>query len=444
MHESDKSPERGFGGRNTAAYFPKPLPDETATSIIARYRRHTGMTHSAVSEEIFGKSTKGAFATMPPRMDALARRMPKELGYDLQRLIHEHTATNYYTAFMTDAQRQHTINQLLIGDASGQRATGSNSKPTKPASHLRFCSACADEQLAKHGEAYWRRTHPLPIVTICPQHLIPLKNSRIKTVGVWSAYVSHDDTNCPKDAVSVLPEDPNTDYDLMLMLSQTAERLLHGRYPNGLTREFPDQLLSNLDAKGYVFAEKRVRWDDLKVEARKLLDGAIGAFPDILEEDEVGPWFLRLREGRHPHSTDRVILAHQVISNLRPNETAFGQAPWPCLNPLVGHFGQRLVTDMRHLRSVDGIGYGRFSCECGYQYTQSTNSDGVLGDATVWEFGPSLVEHIREAIEKGWSLRQTHLKAGVGSNTMLRHAKRQGIQHPWREPGPTKKTESFL
>lgn len=421
-------------GRNVTAYFPMPLHDETVTSIIARYRRHVGLTHTAVSMEIFGKETNGVFAALPPKLDVLAQTMPVCLGYSLERLIREHTALDYFAAFLSAEQRQQVIERTLIGDARGTRPRGFNSRPVPPATHLRFCPRCIVEQVKEHGEAYWRRTHQLPIATICPQHGVPLRSSTIKVVGQWSSYVVPDSGNCPEDAAEVIPNTPCVDRDMLLELSRTAERLLQGRYPPNVDRTYAEtQMLPSLASKGYIYADNRVQWDELHVAAKPILAGAVAAFPDIMVGGEIGPWFLGLRATQTGVSTDRVLLAHYVIERLAPKMSAFGPAPWPCFNPLAGHLGERTVTDMRRLRSLAGKSYARFTCDCGYAYTLNIKDDGTVGRPAVFEFGPTLDEHIKKAIATGQTFRQTHLKAGVGSNTMLRHARKRGIEHPWRQ-----------
>ncbi len=426
-----------------AAYFPEPLPDETANSIIARYRRHTGMTHRNVSEDIFGKSTKSSFSAMPPRMDALIARMPSSLGYDLERLLEEHTAINYYAAFMTTDQRGEMIEKSLIGDPTGRNVTGFNSKPVRPTTFLRFCRICLDEQRSQYGETYWRRIHQLPIVVVCPQHHCRLIDSTVRDAINWSIYVSPDEENCLNDAEPELIDEA-VDQKLLLHLAKSAQQLLEGKYPDGLRRDFPEELMTEVENRGYVFANKRVHWKDLQAQALVTLGGVVGAFPDILDGEKLGPWLLQLREGRHPPSTDRVLLAHHVVRNLSPRQSIFGAGPWPCLNPLSDHKGQRCVTSMTHLRSVESVTYGRFACECGYQYTQGINVEKELGQATVWEFGPLLEGYIKDAIANGWSLYQTRKTAGVGATTLLRHADRRGIEHPWRKVGATDKIESLL
>jgi Tn7-like transposition protein D/TniQ len=428
-----------------ATYFPKPLPDETATSIVARFRRHTGLNHGDTSFEAFGKPTKGVFVTMPPRMDILHGRMPRRYGYDIRKLVHEHTAVRYYTAFMSEHQRADVIAAHLIGDATGSRATGISSKPVKPNAHLRFCVDCHTAQLDAHGERYWRVTHQIPIATMCPEHEKPLRESRIRTVGLYDVFVCPDLENCPLDAPEAVPPGQGVDHALLLHLSRRAATLLEGAYPVGVEADYPDnRLLDELSDRGYVYAGNRVRWTELKEAARLLLSGVTPVFPDILEQGQIGKWFLRLREGALPHATDRVLLAAHVIANLERRTTRFGPPPWPCLNPLSDHYGRHVVTRSERLRNVLGVEQARFSCRCGYEYTRSSHPDGTLGNPAVFEFGPALDVHIERSISQGLSLRQTHIKAGVGANTMLRHAARRGIKHPWREIGAGRDGDTAL
>ncbi|WP_157771966.1 TnsD family Tn7-like transposition protein [Ralstonia solanacearum] len=46
---------------------------------------------------------------------------------------------------------------------------------------FRFCSQCAREDIANHGEAYWRRSFQLPGVVVCPKHRVSLRESSADT-----------------------------------------------------------------------------------------------------------------------------------------------------------------------------------------------------------------------------------------------------------------------
>ncbi|MFX8335603.1 TniQ family protein, partial [Acinetobacter baumannii] len=51
--------------------------------------------------------------------------------------------------------------QLMLGIAASPIAT-----PT----HLRFCTDCRLEMTTQVGETWWRRSHQLPGVLMCPDH----------------------------------------------------------------------------------------------------------------------------------------------------------------------------------------------------------------------------------------------------------------------------------
>ena len=46
---------------NGVGYFPEPFRDETAPSIVARYRHHLGLNQTQVSQEVYGKPPRVAF-----------------------------------------------------------------------------------------------------------------------------------------------------------------------------------------------------------------------------------------------------------------------------------------------------------------------------------------------------------------------------------------------
>lgn len=414
------------------AYFPIPYPDEAAFSILARLRSHLGMNPSRFDAEFFRKSVKGTSPTMPARMDQLARLIPARMGYPLERIVSEHTAVDYYSAFMPPARRDEIIADYLLGDQLRRPPIGQAAIPMSKLTHLRFCPECKREQHNQLRETYWRLSHQMPIVAVCVDHQTPLRSSTVKRVGELNCFVMPNDRNCPTDANAIFDDDGDVDMEALHQIAEAAIQLLNGCYPLGLHRTYPqDDLVGDLAVKG--FFSTRIRWEKLNAEAARILRPIRLAYPRLFEGHEVTPWLLHSQSGMHPWYSDRVLMAKFIVDRLTGEDRSLGSGPWPCLNPLGDHKGKLTVRDARRLRQVGGKTYWRFTCDCGYAYTRYVTEGGDWGAHTVWDFGPSLDRHIANAIASGHSLRQVHMKAGVGANTMLRHAAKRGIAHPWRE-----------
>ena len=377
--------------------------------------------------EIYGSNSKAIAALMPQAMDRLSLVIPAGLGYDYERLVREHSAINYYAAFMDASERKRMESTFLVGDSNG-RPIGVMATPVRPSQKLRFCVDCKREQLRQRGEAFWKLSHQLPIVTMCVDHGEILRESHSPSQGAKNMLVLPDDENCPDNADTVLREAKGADLRDLKTLAIAAMKLLAGHYPSGLHNTWPAaDLLSELAGKGYMSADNRVRWEALNADVKKVLTGVMPAFPDILEKGEIGSWFLSLRFGATSQPTDRVLIAKFAIEMLVGRDIGFGTGPWQCFNPLGDHDGQHVVTKVRKLRVFDGRLQGRFSCGCGYEYTRSIDDQGRWGKPAIWEFGPNLDRHVKTAIQNGWSLNKPPTRWLASARKLFYATPRDGV-----------------
>lgn len=389
-----------------------------------------------MSQYIYGREPKTVSSLAPQRINDLFPKIPSKLGLTLDVLLNEHTALSYYTAFMSKDEKAEFASSWMAGEWD-RRPPGIDAMPIGAAVRLRFCLTCLTLQREKLGEAYWRLSHQLPIVTVCHEHRAPLRESVVKSMQSYSTFICPDSDNCPADAPTVLDGIGEDELTILEELGQAACQLLAGRYPSGLGPDWSGaDLMRGLRSKGYVAAGNSVRWEDLNHAIEESLPTLLRVFPDMRPSGD-NNWLIQLRFEAAPRYTDTILAAKFIVDHVRTREVGFGAGPWPCLNPLSDHHGQRVVMAVKKLRKVNGLLQGRFSCDCGYEYTRGVDNEGNWTKPAVWEFGPSLDSHVEEAVSNGWSLRRTHTGAGVGSETFLRHAERRGIRHPWRKPKPT-------
>ena len=139
--------------------------------MLARYCQLLSIKHSAlVLEQAIG--SRGTFVTtlLPRLADFVANTFGGQV--DSEDFAREHTAYNYLTAFMGVDDRAKFMKSLLtVAGPTGKRH---GQIGTTLESHLLFCPRCLEEDVAAHGQGYWRTTHQLPGVYFCPSHGEPL------------------------------------------------------------------------------------------------------------------------------------------------------------------------------------------------------------------------------------------------------------------------------
>jgi hypothetical protein len=135
------------------------------------------------------------------------------------------------------------------------------------------------------------------------------------------------------------------------------------------------------------------------------------------------------RKAFHPlrHILFRLFLEKQDLQRRPP---PFGEGPWPCLNHLAGHYGERVITQMR-VHHDRGRAIGRFACSCGCVYALA---EGEGRKPRTLKFGPLFEERLRRLAAGGAGLRATARALGVDPHTVRLHAERLSLDVPWKAP----------
>jgi hypothetical protein len=161
------------------ALLPKPYPDEVIGSVIARASWRLGIAVKRLLAAIY----QGNRSYYPYLMTLHCRRLALLTGTDSEELILNHTVFPYAVAFMPPQTRRALLDKALDLTARAE-STGSL---TKNVSHgvpfRRLCRLCVRADLERYGESYWRRSHLLPGVLICPDHGEPLRVTSIVVRG---------------------------------------------------------------------------------------------------------------------------------------------------------------------------------------------------------------------------------------------------------------------
>lgn len=160
-------------------WLPKPYPDEVIGSVVARGCIQTGLSLKRLLSDIAGSNRSYASFLMSSNVVA----MGAWCGIDPEELLQEHTMFPYAVGFMPKATRA-ALESKALRPVQGEDCLSSL---TKNVSHglpyRRLCRICIDEDMAKFGETYWRRSHLLPGALLCLRHRVPLLVSDVPVRG---------------------------------------------------------------------------------------------------------------------------------------------------------------------------------------------------------------------------------------------------------------------
>ncbi len=158
------------------------LPDETCHSLAARY--HVTAVNRLAREsslQLFGHPTAGTRHDFTGQLAEFSLRTDGELG-DGRTIAVERTLLRYYLPFQTPEFSKAAIDTLQGPNMSKLKGQlGLLSSRFRAHHPLKACLDCMDEDVRRHGVAYWHLHHQCPGVWWCHRHRVPLAELSLKT-----------------------------------------------------------------------------------------------------------------------------------------------------------------------------------------------------------------------------------------------------------------------
>jgi transposase-like protein len=195
--------------------FPRICPEELLYSACARYRdlfRFPG--DRAVAEDLFGSKQSTAIFDLPVGLEDFVARLPRGHSYSVEQLVRDHTILPYYAHFVASSRLDRIEDRIRSGGSGPAVRTllgaGTGNRHVPLPSHFHFCSVCAADDTAEHGEPVWRRVHQVPGVFVCPVHGSTLRRGPVRRKDLKGVFIYHSLSRSisPGVAEVVQPETP--------------------------------------------------------------------------------------------------------------------------------------------------------------------------------------------------------------------------------------------
>ena len=377
-------------------FFPTPYPDECLYSVLCRYYVRSGSaSYKRTTRELFGNmqclSTSVFF---PIRLDRFDYWIPKSAGITRESITIDHTMYPYM-AMTCSADFRREMKRVISGKVSKYDIDfkGTQKSFDLWPKQLRYCPDCSHEDIISFGEAYWHRSHQLPGMVYCTKHLIRLIDSRIPMRKTTTCFYPASDEISTESMNMGCWDDYIRHKDMFLIIGRESEWLLnHGM---------------NVDW-GFNFQTKYRRLlrelDVVTIQGIADYDLIVARFNDFWGESFLNAlysaasitrdWIRQLHAASmmtfQPifHILLMCFLKGSVKSFLEsePSENPFGEGPWPCANPICGHFNADgcINTEIRY---QNGVATGFFRCDgCGMLYKQ-VKRKGRTGDIIIVDYG---------------------------------------------------------
>lgn len=207
--------------------LPKPYPDELLYSILARAAyRNAHWSPKGLMGAAFGDQTVLASPDLPSQLNLLAGAAGRQWQISSSDIALRHTLAGYYTHFLGKVERERILGLMAGKSANLHLRLGICSGNVRAPKKFILCPICTELDVELHGETYWRRSHHLPGVLVCPMHKVSL----VETVVPFRPLGRHEHIHARvqhlEQATPLLSKSRAAGFEELLALAQAAAGLL--------------------------------------------------------------------------------------------------------------------------------------------------------------------------------------------------------------------------
>ncbi|WP_445626608.1 TnsD family Tn7-like transposition protein [Nostoc sp. DSM 114167] len=361
--------------------FPDSYPDELFYSICARFHdRVLYPSQRSTIRDLFQTKNAIAIFDLPSRLDKFIANLPAGHRYTAEYLIDNYTLLPFYRPFLPPDRLQLVFEDMCSDNGSKIHTrlgivAGSIQMPT----YLRFCPICIQKDREQFGESYWHRLHQVSGVEVCPTHEVFLEQSSLQTHNRRRLY---EFISAERITANVYPRQINLSnicHKFLLKIASEVEWLLNDcQSVPGLESLYLNYRTLAMNNPELVTYAGRIRLQEFLRNFKNYYPAEVLEILQCqLNEQSRGNWLCELmhfpRRVHHP-------LRHLLLINflgftakeffeLKEAPKPFGDAPWPCLNPVCKNFKKPVISECRITYSQETHRpTGNFACTCGFAY----------------------------------------------------------------------------
>lgn len=395
-------------------------PDELLYSRVARDRHVIGVySPKRLLRVIAGNTSMSATPDIQGQAKRLFTGAAIAGSQTVRSIVWNTTLLPYYCAYTDPGYRRQRLSDAIRPSHSHlhTRLGICATRVGKP-SVLRTCGACIQSDLEDYGVTYWRRSHQLPGVLVCPVHGEPL----IRTDVRYRPEGKHEYVPATTDFRHWKFEREQVDaarHEMVWEIARASADLLLTEI-DAPARSTRDQVLAWLDRAGY-----DGRWRSLDRLSEDFMEyfspEVIANLEPHYDTEQPLPWLLGIRrQWRKKLHPMRFVLLEIFLRGLDGNELRQPtKDAWPCLNWLAAHYLEPVVTDAERVprKSPAHPKTVRLRCECGFVYTQQVSSQDRSKPYRIIRFGPIFEGHARAMRRAGLRTRAIAQALGVDWKT---------------------------
>jgi hypothetical protein len=218
--------------------LPMALPDEILFSRISRHLSITGYRVEQYLKIFIGSSR----ASIHPFLNAHLLTISKYCSESAIELRQTQTLIPLFSHYVSEHRKQ--INNLSLSADDLVRACQLICFREHEVLSLKFCPACAQEDMKSYGVSYWHRSHQIPGIEACYKHRVWLEHQEL----LQRPHISN---QCLPPTTTSSKQSSSLAWQLAKYSKNVLDKLSNESYKG---RNFIDELIG----KGYITASGRL------------------------------------------------------------------------------------------------------------------------------------------------------------------------------------------
>jgi|SRR5260221_1387847 len=173
------------------SYFPTPLEDELLYSVLARYACDRSFKTSHAQRSILlGRPSLFITYDLPRRINYLTSILPPGCSHTADGFINLNTMFPFYSASLAPERVIAARQSMREEITRSTHRTWIKQFSSERISFLRYCPICFQEDVERHGFAFWHRSHHFPALDICTIHQVWLEDSEVSIRATKQEFVA--------------------------------------------------------------------------------------------------------------------------------------------------------------------------------------------------------------------------------------------------------------
>lgn len=362
-------------------YMPIPYPDELLYSVIARYMIRIGLTATSITTELLFESRfKVAPVELPCSLTALSASSRAIWHMTEDEIADTLTLYPIYSRYAPQKKAETCLEQMKVKGSKSLIILGFIGRRAKVPRYLRYCKRCHDEDISAYGETYWRRSHQIPGLLVCPDHGEWLIDSQVLMRGNNRYQDATEETARPsvdsKSLTTMLGQDIANKY--LKVVKRCKDMLTEPLFYSN--NDYHAKYRQDALQRGFIKGYSRLMYAELEKEFLLFYGpGLLSLIGCELRRGKKWNWLANIfkisHETHYPieHALVQIFLEAIPIDL---SKKIFGFGPWKCPNPYAEHEDLYPIKKIRHKRYSDGRIVGSARCSCGFYFSfLSMNQD---------------------------------------------------------------------